>query len=148
MTNDPDLVQLAKDQQAEIMSELNGLAQNIGALKGIASSASTDAREFAGLISPEARSLINWCKATMLIGAAFISLVGTAAVLWLNANFVSTRVNDEAWGKQVNINLNNYSQFKALEIVTRVNDVADAEQNRRLDEMDTDLRELRQVLGK
>lgn len=148
MANDSDLVQLSKDQQAEIMSELGRVAKDIGALKGIASSASTDAREFAGLVSPEARSLVNWCKATMIIGSAFISLMGTAAVLWLNANFVSSKANDEAWGKQVSINLNNYSQFKALEIVTRVNDTADAEQNRRLDEMDADLKDLRRVLKK
>lgn len=148
MANDSDLVQLSKDQQAEIMSELSRVSKDIGALKGIASSASTDAREFAGLISPEARSLVNWCKATMIIGGAFVSLVGTAAVLWLNANFVSSQANDQAWGKQMNINVNNYSQFKALEIVTRVNDVADAEQNRRLDEMDADLKDLRKVLRK
>lgn len=148
MTNDAGLVQLAKDQQAEIMAELGRVAKDIGALKGIASSASTDAREFAGLVSPEARSLINWCKASMLLGGAFVSLVGTAAVLWLNANFVSMNSNDEAWRKQVDINLNNLNQFKALEIVTRVNDTADAEQNRRLDEMDSDLKDLRKVLKK
>lgn len=149
MTEDSELVRLAKDQQVALMSEIGKVAKATQELKSLASSASVDAREVAeNIIAPKVQNIITWVKAVLMLLSGVMTIVGGCAILWLNANYVSLTSNDAAWVIQNRVNESGLKQFQSLELATRLNNQS-TEQNRQLiDDMREDIKELRKVLKK
>lgn len=158
MENDDDLIALAKQQQAELKTEIQKVGHELTTLKELAASASADARSVAeSIIAPQAKTLIWWVKGFLAVVGTTSTLVMSVAVMWLNANYLNLKTyNEEKREREVSFESSRKSQLgfnekivgqlNAVELAIGLNNQSSQDARRSLDDMRGDIRELRRDL--
>ncbi len=151
MSNDPELIALATQQQDELKDEIQLVAQEVRWLKELATKASSDAHNVSeNFIGPRVQNIVAWYKAFIIFFSTIISILAATAAMWLNTNYVNRTAYEQdqnaAWGKQIGINEGSVKQFQNLELASRLANQSNEENRRLIEKMDEDIKELRRVL--